>query len=104
MKRPAAAAKMEKQSSIVETEEEETAALTLDIKAGVGTLLCRSRPSSLLQTRDVSAAGRADSALSDVSLVSSDLADLPTPATPEPPSPSIDDVSAGEEDYYHLFL
>ena len=29
---------MEKQSSIVETEEEETAALTLDIKAGVETL------------------------------------------------------------------
>ena len=101
MKRPAAAAKMEKQSSIVETEEEETAALTLDIKAGVGTLLCRSRPSSLLQTRDMSAAGRADSALSDVSTVSSDLADLPTPATPEP-SPSIDDVSAGEEAYYPL--
>ena len=39
VKRPAAAAKMEKQSSIVETEEEETAALTLDIKAGVGTAL-----------------------------------------------------------------
>ena len=38
MKRPAAAARMEKQSSIVETEEEETAALTLDIKAGVETL------------------------------------------------------------------
>ena len=52
----------------------------------------------------MSAAGRADSALSDVSTVSSDLADLPTPATPEPPSPSIDDVSAGEEASYNLFL
>ena len=50
----------------------------------------------------MSAAGRADSALSDVSTVSSALADLPPPATPEPPSPSIDDVSAGEEDYYPL--
>ena len=49
----------------------------------------------------MSAAGRADSALSDVSTVSSDLADLPTPATPEP-SPSIDDVSAWEEAYYPL--
>ena len=51
----------------------------------------------------MSAAGRADSALSDVSTVSSDLADLPTPATPEP-SPSIDDVSIEEEAYFIIIF